>query len=116
MQRPVSGRKRGVCDDHRPRLTDLRESGSIEQDADAVLFVFREETYLKRDEPTDPAKHDVWLHRCDAAMNVAEVIIAKQRQGATGTAKLRFDAARTIFSDPEDDFDEMFQQPAPPDD
>src|SRR5262249_33814525 len=85
-------------DDKRPQLSDLRESGSIEQDADVVLFVFREEYYLSNKEPrpgTD--EHAKWQIEMDAAHGKAEVIIGKQRHGPTGTVALQFEAAVTRF-------------------
>ncbi|HEY4921896.1 MAG TPA: replicative DNA helicase [Xanthobacteraceae bacterium] len=87
-------------DDKRPQLSDLRESGSIEQDADAVLFVFREEYYLRNREPrpgTD--EHFKWQTEMEAAHGKAEVIIGKQRHGPTGTVKLQFEAEVTRFAD-----------------
>jgi len=86
-------------DDKRPQLSDLRESGSIEQDADVVLFVFREEYYLKNKEPrvgTD--EHLKWQTEMDAVHGKAEVIIGKQRHGPTGTVALQFTADVTRFS------------------
>ena len=86
-------------DDKRPQLSDLRESGSIEQDADVVLFVFREEYYLKNKEPrvgTD--EHFKWQTEMDAVHGKAEVIIGKQRHGPTGTVQLQFKADVTRFS------------------
>jgi replicative DNA helicase len=85
-------------DDKRPQLSDLRESGSIEQDADVVLFVFREEYYLSNREPrpgTD--EHIKWQTEMDAAHGKAEIIIGKQRHGPTGTVNLQFEAAVTRF-------------------
>jgi replicative DNA helicase len=85
-------------EDKRPQLSDLRESGSIEQDADVVLFVFREEYYLSNKEPrpgTD--EHVKWQSEMDAAHGKAEIIIGKQRHGPTGTVNLQFDAAVTRF-------------------
>jgi len=85
-------------DDKRPQLSDLRESGSIEQDADVVMFVFREEYYLSNKEPrpgTD--EHIKWQTEMDAAHGKAEIIIGKQRHGPTGTVNLQFDAAVTRF-------------------
>ena len=76
-------------------MSDLRESGSIEQDADVVMFIFREEYYLSRGEPTRRAdetddkfndRYDRWKERCEAAFGMAEVIIAKQRHGPIGTS------------------------------
>src|SRR6187455_428910 len=92
-------------DDKRPQLSDLRESGSIEQDADVVMFVFREEYYLSNKEPrpgTD--EHIKWQTEMAAVHAKAEIIIGKQRHGPTGTVQLQFDAAVTRFGDlsPED--------------
>lgn len=85
-------------DDKRPQLADLRESGSIEQDADVVMFVFREEYYERRKEPTiDTDKHIVWQVRMESLHNKAEVIVAKQRHGPIGTIRLFFDGAFTKF-------------------
>jgi replicative DNA helicase len=100
-------------DDKRPMLSDLRESGSIEQDADMVWFVFREDYYHKASEPkyptdTDPpevvAKFDAWREKMEQIMGLSELIIAKQRHGATGKVRLKFEARITKFSDlaPED--------------
>ena len=88
-------------DDKRPQLADLRESGSIEQDADCVMFVYRESYYLLRQEPPlEPAeKHFEWQNKVDACQNTAELIIAKQRHGAIGKIKLGFRAELTKFSD-----------------
>ena len=87
-------------DDKRPQLSDLRESGSIEQDADVVLFVFREEYYLKNKEPQ--ARHrgafQVAGARWSSAHGRAEVIIGKQRHGPTGTVQLAFEAEVTRFT------------------
>src|SRR5215467_831180 len=85
-------------DDKRPQLSDLRESGSIEQDADVVLFVFREEYYLSNKEPrpgTD--EYTKWQLDMAAVHGKAEVIIGKQRHGPTGTVALQFEAAVTRF-------------------
>jgi len=85
-------------DDKRPQLSDLRESGSIEQDADVVLFVFREEYYLSNKEPRPGTpEHEKWLLDMNAVYGKAEVIIGKQRHGPTGTVNLQFDAAVTRF-------------------
>ena len=87
-------------DDKRPQLSDLRESGSIEQDADVVLFVYREEYYLKNKEPKEGTEEWFkWDQEMREAIGKAEVIIAKQRHGPTGTAKLGFQAQFTRFSD-----------------
>jgi len=86
-------------DDKRPQLSDLRESGSIEQDADVVLFVFREEYYLKNKEPrVGTEEHIKWQAEMDAVHGKAEVIIGKQRHGPTGTIQLQFDADVTRFA------------------
>ena len=103
-------------DNKRPQLSDLRDSGAIEQDADVVMFIYREAYYLARNEPSDPGKYDGWLARCAAARNRADVIVAKQRMGREGVARLRFDATRTNFADPDDGFDEAPRQTAGPDD
>jgi replicative DNA helicase len=95
-------------EDKRPLLSDLRESGSIEQDADVVMFVFREPYYLERAEPSRrPEENDEkfndryqrWQQRCEEVHNTAEVIIAKQRHGPIGTIRLHFDGQFTRFSD-----------------
>jgi replicative DNA helicase len=91
-------------DDKRPQLSDLRESGSIEQDADVVMFVFREEYYLANKEPRAGSDlHSKWMLDMEAAHNKAEVIIGKQRHGPTGTVDLHFEAATTRFFDPADE-------------
>ncbi len=85
-------------DDKRPQLSDLRESGSIEQDADVVMFVFREEYYLSNKEPkpgTDD--HVKWETEMDEVHGNAEVILGKQRHGPTGPVKLQFKAEFTRF-------------------
>lgn len=93
-------------DNKRPQLADLRESGSIEQDADVVMFIFREEYYLERDEPAQrPEENDDkfferrqrWEDQLEKARNIAEVITAKQRHGPIGTIKLQFHGAYTRF-------------------
>jgi len=87
-------------DDKRPQLSDLRESGSIEQDADVVLFVFREEYYVKNKQPKEGTEeHIKWQADMDSVHGRAEVIIGKQRHGPTGTVMLQFDAEVTRFSD-----------------
>ncbi len=94
-------------DNKRPQLSDLRESGSIEQDADVVMFVYREEYYLERDEPgRRPEENDDkfnqrytdWQKRMEESHNVAECIIAKQRHGPIGTIKLHFEGEFTRFT------------------
>ncbi len=87
-------------EDKRPQLSDLRESGSIEQDADVVMFVFREEYYHERAEPEpDTPDHATWMEKANRIHGVAEVIIGKQRHGPTGTVKLQFTREFTRFSD-----------------
>jgi replicative DNA helicase len=85
-------------DDKRPQLSDLRESGSIEQDADVVMFVYREEYYLSRMEPEGgtPA-HAEWMQKSERAHAKAEVIIGKQRHGPIGNVELSFEAEFTRF-------------------
>jgi replicative DNA helicase len=86
-------------DDKRPQLSDLRESGSIEQDADVVVFVFREEYYLKNKEPREGTpEHLTWQDEMNNVHGRAEVIIGKQRHGPTGTVDLAFEAEMTRFS------------------
>ena len=85
-------------DDKRPQLSDLRESGSIEQDADVVLFVFREEYYLSNKEPRPGTEeHAKWQTDIGAVHGKAEIIIGKQRHGPTGTVALQFEASVTRF-------------------
>ena len=95
-------------DDKRPMLSDLRESGSIEQDADMVWFVFREDYYVAAKEPKQPhdgddAKtheaHARWAEEMERVHGLAELIVAKQRHGATGKVRLRFESRITRFSD-----------------
>jgi len=87
-------------DDKRPQLSDLRESGSIEQDADVVLFVFREEYYLANKEPKPGSEeHNKWRSEMAAVHGKAELIIGKQRHGPTGTVPVQFDANVTRFAD-----------------
>lgn len=87
-------------DDKRPQLSDLRESGSIEQDADVVLFVYREEYYLAMKEPRPGTpEHEKWQLDMSLAHGKAEVIIGKQRHGPTGTVDLAFEASVTRFGD-----------------
>lgn len=102
-------------DDKRPQLADLRESGSIEQDADVVMFVYREEYYHSRAEPTQRQdenedkfnqRYSRWQERGNQISNVAEVIIAKQRHGPIGTVEVHFDGQFTRFSDLEKRFPE----------
>ena len=86
-------------EDKRPQLSDLRESGSIEQDADVVLFVFREEYYLKNRKPKEGTEEFFKWHGGNGPdRRPAEVIIGKQRHGPTGTVALQFEAELTRFS------------------
>ena len=100
-------------EDKRPMLSDLRESGSIEQDADVVMFVYREEYYHARSEPTrrqdEPEEKfnnraQRWMERGEEIRNIAEVLIAKQRHGPIGTVELHFDGPFTRFSNLEKRF------------
>jgi replicative DNA helicase len=87
-------------DDKRPQLSDLRESGSIEQDADVVMFVFREEYYLANKEPRPGTpEYEKWQLDMSLVHGKAEVIIGKQRHGPTGTVELHFEGQFTRFSD-----------------
>jgi len=87
-------------DDKRPQLSDLRESGAIEQDADVVMFVYREEYYEMRKQPTEGTpEHVEWQDRMGRIANLAEVIIGKQRHGPIGRVVLHFESAFTKFSD-----------------
>ncbi|MBI1330468.1 MAG: replicative DNA helicase [Alphaproteobacteria bacterium] len=86
-------------DDKRPVLSDLRESGSIEQDADVVMFVFREEYYLKSREPEPGStEHAKWLEKMERVHRRAEVMVEKHRHGATNKIELFFDDRYTRFS------------------
>jgi replicative DNA helicase len=94
-------------EDKRPQLSDLRESGSIEQDADMVWFVFREDYYVSAKQPRDMESEDhrKWAEDMEKVHGLAEVIIAKQRHGSTGRVRMKFDAKITKFSDlAEDDY------------
>jgi replicative DNA helicase len=99
-------------EDKKPMLSDLRESGSIEQDADIVMFVYREDYYVAAREPKRPldgddAKiyeaHEAWQRDMERVYGMADLIVAKQRHGATGKVRMRFDARVTKFSDPVDE-------------
>ncbi len=86
-------------EDKRPLLADLRESGSIEQDADVVMFIFREAYYVEKREPNPGTpEHAEWLAEMERVHNLADVIVAKQRHGPTGTVRLHFEGAFTRFS------------------
>ena len=96
-------------DDKRPQLSDLRESGSIEQDADMVWFIYREDYYLENKEPSAPssdapdakaeAEYEKWKADMERAFQTAEIHVAKQRHGATGKVRLKFEKKFTRFSD-----------------
>lgn len=95
-------------DDKRPILSDLRESGSIEQDADMVWFIYREDYYWEAKEPKIPtgdadtegqAAHSAWKEKMEQIYGLAEMIVAKQRHGATGKVRLKFERKITRFSD-----------------
>ena len=87
-------------EDKRPQLSDLRESGSIEQDADVVMFVYREQYYLARQQPTEGTiEHQEWQEQMARVHNVAETIVAKQRHGPTGKVSLYFNEFLTQFAD-----------------
>jgi replicative DNA helicase len=87
-------------DDHKPQLSDLRESGSIEQDADVVMFVYRAAYYLERKEPqAATVEHAEWQAKMSEIAHLAQIIIAKQRHGPTGNIDLEFEAMFTKFKD-----------------
>ncbi|KAA0572231.1 AAA family ATPase [Azospirillum sp. B21] len=95
-------------EDKRPTLSDLRQSGSIEQDADTVMFLYRDEYYLSRTEPMrrpdeDDTKYNSryerWQQSIAACRNIADVIVAKQRMGPVGTTSLQYDGASSAFAD-----------------
>jgi replicative DNA helicase len=102
-------------EDKRPQLSDLRESGSIEQDADIVLFIFREDYYVKGVEVEMPTpeeaasnperrqKYEDWDSKYQAVKGKAELVVAKQRHGSTGIVRVRFDGRTTKFSDAADE-------------
>ena len=98
-------------EDKKPQLADLRESGSIEQDADIVLFIYRDEYYVKSQEvemptpeeasrnPEKVSKYEEWRTKFDDVAGQADIIVAKQRHGSTGIVRVRFDGRTTKFSD-----------------
>ena len=87
-------------DDKKPQLSDLRESGSIEQDADVVMFVFREEYYLERKEPKlGTIEHGEWQAKMNEIIGSADIIIGKQRHGPTGNVQVQFEGIYTKFKD-----------------
>lgn len=94
-------------EDKKPQLSDLRESGSIEQDADVVMFVYREAYYKEREKPReDTPEFLAWEEEFERIQNRAEVIIGKQRHGPIGSAKLHFDGMLTKFTDLETRYDD----------
>ena len=85
-------------DDKQPQLSDLRESGSIEQDADVVMFVYREEYYLERKQPKlGSIEHAEWQSKMNDVNGLADIILGKQRHGPTGTVKVEFEGIYTKF-------------------
>lgn len=93
-------------DNKRPMLADLRESGDIEQDADVVLLLYRDEYYLDREEPhrrggesceNFNSRYADWIERCEQVRGIAEIAVAKNRHGRTGMARVHFDAGRQRF-------------------
>jgi replicative DNA helicase len=87
-------------DDHKPQLADLRESGSIEQDADVVMFVYREGYYLQRKEPREATvEHAEWQAKMNEVAHLAEIQIGKQRHGPIGKVTLEFEEQFTKFKD-----------------
>ena len=87
-------------DNHKPQLSDLRDSGSIEQDADVVMFVYREGYYLEKKEPRPATvEHAEWQAKMNEVSNLAEIIIGKHRHGPTGNVMLEFEAMFTKFKD-----------------
>ena len=87
-------------DDKKPQLADLRESGSIEQDADVVMFVYREAYYLERKQPKlGSIEHAEWQSKMNDVNGLADIILGKQRHGPTGTIKVEFEGIYTKFKD-----------------
>ena len=87
-------------DDKQPQLADLRESGSIEQDADVVMFVYREAYYLERKQPKlGSIEHAEWQSKMNDVNGLADIILGKQRHGPTGTVKVEFEGIYTKFKD-----------------
>ena len=87
-------------EDKRPQLSDLRESGSIEQDADIVMFIYRDEYYLMRKQPPESNvdEHAKWQQQMEEVQNITEILISKHRNGPIGKVKLRFDNGTTTFT------------------
>ena len=106
-------------EDKRPQLADLRESGTIEQDSDVVMFIFRESYYLERMQPIKKPeesddkyneRHARWRELCESSYNKAELIIAKQRHGPIGNIQTHFDPNYTRFSDlSKTDYDDFME-------
>ena len=87
-------------EDNKPQLSDLRESGSIEQDADIVMFIYREEYYVERKKPIDgDPKMEAWKAKMDKVRNKTEVMVAKHRNGPIGSVILRFNSELGKFQD-----------------
>jgi replicative DNA helicase len=99
----ASAALRGVDsrDDKRPVLADLRESGSIEQDADVVMFIYREAYYLETKEPPmdDPSEFQKWKEKMDRIHGLSDILVEKHRHGATAKVTLRFEKQYTRFYD-----------------
>ncbi len=108
----LSQLNRGVenRDDKRPRMADIRESGAVEQDADLIMFLYRDEYYLEKQKKFYEAeeKLDVWQQKMDECLGVAEVIISKHRNGMTGTVDLSFVKECTVFQNLEKRHDSPF--------
>ena len=87
-------------DDKKPQLSDLRESGAIEQDADVVMFIYREDYYLSRAQPNkfELDKMAEWQAKMDKVHGLAEIIVGKQRHGPTDTIEMQYDANITRFA------------------
>ena len=96
LNRALEGRE-----DKRPQMSDLRESGAIEQDADQIWIIYRPEYYLARREPdpSDEEAHTKWHSDLTAVRNLAEIIVPKRRMGKVGTGRLYYDAAGSKFTD-----------------
>ena len=91
-------------EDKRPQLSDIRESGSIEQDADIVLFIYREDYYLAARQPADDHPDFAeWQEEMGRVYGLAEILVSKQRHGATGKVRVKFDSRITKFSDRADE-------------
>ena len=93
-------------DDKKPQLADLRESGTIEQDSDIVMFIYREAYYLEREKPREPKENEEpspelieWQNKMSELNNIAEIIVAKHRNGPIGNVEMYFDKMTTSFKD-----------------